>query len=156
MPELTLSNYLSLFSPAHQGKPRFMALASAALSQAADLLTLLQSAFPEARTIDTATGSALDALGALLDVTRPASASDEDYRFLLRARIAARQWNGTNEGLPDVLAAALPRLNAACNDNADGSVTITLSGNPPFPLRDLIPVPAGVRLIQSEGETEPD
>ena len=153
---LTFSDYLSLFSPVHQQKPRFMALASAVLSQAEDLLTLLQSVFPEARTIDTAADSSLDALGALLNVPRPASVSDEDYRFLLQAKIACRRWDGTNEPLPAILAAALPRLDAACDDNADGSVAVTLSGDPPFPLKDLIPVPAGIQLIQSEGETAPD
>ena len=150
---LTFSDYLSLFSPVHQQKPCFMAMASAVLSQAEDLLTLLQSVFPEARTIDTATGSSLDALSALLHVPRPASASDADYRFLLRGKIAARRWNGTNETLPAILNAALPGMDACCDDTADGSVIVTLSGNPPFPLKDLIPVPAGVQLIQSEDES---
>ena len=65
-----------------------MALAGALLSQVADLQHLLRSAFPEARDPETATGSSLDALGGLTGVSRPAGASDEDYRLLLRARIA--------------------------------------------------------------------
>ena len=146
---LSLNSWLDLFSPVHRQKPRFMALASAVLSQAADLLALIQDGIPEAFSLETASGRQLDALGNLINVSRPASdTSDEDYRFLLRARIAANHWNGTNETLPETLAEAFPGRTAMLKDNLNGTVTASLSGEAPFPLADLFPVPAGVRLLE--------
>ncbi len=145
----TLPDYLSLFTSAVREKPRFMALASAVLSQAADLLSLVQNGFPEAYALESATGNQLDTLGALLGVPRPsASVSDADYRFLLRARIAAHHWDGTNGSLPAVLARAFSGMDAAMTDNQDGTVTVSLSGDAPFPPEDLFPVPAGIRVVQ--------
>ncbi|MBQ9210936.1 MAG: DUF2612 domain-containing protein [Clostridia bacterium] len=146
----TLESYLSLFPPSSRQKPRFLALASAVLGQATDLLRLVQVDFPAAWNLETSSGAALDALGALLNVPRPASdTSDEDYRLLLRARVFAHHWDGTNGSLPALLAAALPGQNIQLLDNQDGTVTAVAPTDLPFPLRDLIPLPAGVRLIET-------
>ena len=146
---ITLSDYLSLFTSAVREKPRFVALASAVLSQAADLLSLVQTGFPEAYALESAAGNQLDTLGELLGVPRPsASVTDADYRFLLRARIAANHWDGTNGSLPAVLALAFPGMDASLIDNQDGTVTLSLSGDAPFPPEELFPVPAGVRLLE--------
>ena len=142
----SLFDYLSLFSPNQQARPRLMALAGALLSQVEDLQHLIQSAFPEARDPETAVGSSLDALGGLTGVSRPAGASDEDYRLLLRARIALNHWDGTNETLPEVLEQAVPGRNARVVDHLDGTVSVSVSGELPFPLETLIPVPAGIRI----------
>ncbi len=145
---LILSDYLALFPPHTREKPRFMALASAVLSQAADLLSLVQSSYPSAWALDSAAGSQLDALGVLLDAPRPsASVPDEDYRFLLRNRIAVHGWNGTNETLRKVLSAAFPGMGVKLIDNQDGTVTPAVNGELPFPAEDLFPSPAGIRLI---------
>ena len=144
----TLKDYLSLFTSAVREKPRFMALASAVLSQAADLLSLVQTGFPEAYALESAAGKQLDTLGELLGIPRPsASTSDADYRFLLRARIAANHWDGTNGSLPAVLARAFPGMDARLVDNQDGTVTFSLFGDVPFPPEELFPVPAGVKTI---------
>ena len=148
----TTADYLSLFSPFNQQKPRLMALASAVLSQAADLSALVLEAFPEAWSLETARGRQLDGLGTLLNVPRPApSTSDDDYRFLLRARIAANHWDGTNGTLPAALEAAFPGREARLIDNMDGTVTASVSGDLPFSMEDLFPVPAGIRLIAGQG-----
>lgn len=145
---ISLNDYLELFPPSARRKPRFLALVSAVLSQAVDLCSLVQAAFPEAWNPDTAEGVQLDGLGVLLNTPRPdAETSDADYRFLLRAKMAVHRWNGTNETLPDVLQAALPGLGAKLIDNQDGTVTVSASGTAPFALSDLVPVPAGVRMI---------
>ena len=145
---LNLESYLEMFPTATREKPRFMALAGEVLTQAAELLALVQAGIPAAYDLETASGRQLDALGELLNVPRPLpSTSDEDYRFLLRARIAVHHWDGTNESLPEVLAAAFPGRNAKLIDNQDGTVTASVSGNLPFSLEELFPVPAGVRLV---------
>ena len=124
------------------------------LSQASDLIHLVQHDFPEALTLDSASGAQLDALGAILNAPRPeATLSDEDYRFLLRARIAVHHWDGTNESLPAVLEKAFPGRKAKLIDNMNGTVTVSLSGSIPasLSLQDLFPVPAGIRLTE-EGD----
>lgn len=139
-------NYLDFIPPHNLLKPRFTALAEAVLSQANDLFAFLAS-LSSAWSLDEAVGVQLDTIGALAGIPRPPGASDADYRLYLRARIAARQWDGTNETLPAILVQAFPGRTAALVDNQDGTVTATLSGEaPPFPLSDLFPVPAGVRL----------
>ena len=148
---IVINDYLNLFSPVHQEKPRFMALAEAVLSQAADLLALIQQSFPEALSLETAVGAQLDTLGGLLNIPRPAGASDADYRFLLNARIACRHWDGSNDTLPDVLARIFPGRDVQLLDNQDGSVTARVSGTLPFPLSELLPFPAGIQL-KEEGE----
>ena len=115
---LSLDFYLSLFPASSREKPRFLALASTVLSQAADLLSLIQTDFLSAFDLDSAAGSQLDTLGALLNVPRPKpSTPDTDYRMLLRARSAVNHWDGTNENLPSVLEAAFPGRSASLTDN---------------------------------------
>ncbi len=141
-----VEEYTALFSPIHRGKPRWMALAEAVLSQVTDLMALVTDGFPAARLPETAEGICLDAVGALMGVARPAGMEDEDYRFLLQAKQAAHHWDGTNGTLPEVLAAAFPGLDARITDNQDGTVTGSLSGSSPVPMEEILPVPAGVKL----------
>ena len=147
---LSLDFYLSLFPASSREKPRFLALASTVLSQAADLLSLIQTDFLSAFDLDSAAGSQLDTLGALLNVPRPKpSTPDTDYRMLLRARSAVNHWDGTNENLPSVLEAAFPGRSASLTDNQDGTVSVSFSGEMPFPAAELFPVPAGIRIKDS-------
>ncbi len=144
-----LDKYLSLFPPHTQKKTRFMALAETVLSQATDLMTLVTDGFPAARLPETAEGICLDAVGELLGVPRLAGMEDADYRFLLRAKQAAHHWDGTNGTLPEVLAAAFPGLEARLTDNQDGTVTAWLRGSCPVPLEEILPVPAGVKMLET-------
>ncbi len=141
-------NYLDLLSPSQRMKPRFCALTEAVLSQAMDLFALLDQSLT-AFSLEEAVGKQLDTLGALCGVPRPSAAtSDEDYRLLLRARIAAHHWNGSNETLPEALSFAFPGRNAKLRDNQDGTVTAFWDGGSlPFPPEELFPRPAGIRLI---------
>ncbi len=143
-----LDKYLSLFPPHTQKKTRFMALAEAVLSQVTDLMALVTDGFPAARLPETAEGICLDAVGELLGVLRPAGMEDEAYSFLLRAKMAVHHWDGTNESLPEVLAAAFPGLDARITDNQDGTITGSLGGSCPVPLEEILPVPAGVKMLE--------
>ena len=123
-------NYLDFLSPHTRMKPRFAALTEAVLHQANDLFSLLDS-LPAAWNPEEAVGAQLDAFGALAGIPRPENVSDSDYRFFLRARLALRQWDGTNESLSDVLSRAFPDRTARLTDNQDGTVTVSLSGSAP-------------------------
>ena len=142
-------NYLDLLSPVHHAKPRFMALATAILSQVGDLLALYGDRLPEAFSLETAPGFFLDTLAQLSGLSRPTPGMPDDaFREYLRARIQSNHWNGRNESLPGILAMAFPDATAKLTDNLDGTVTAELSGETSFPLEDLFPRPAGVRLVE--------
>ena len=112
-----LKPYLDLFSPVHRGKPRFMALCSTVLIQAAHLLRLYAELLPEAFDLDKAKGAQLNTLGQLVGVSRPKSTtSDADFRAYLRAWIQLHHWDGTNGTLPAALEKAFPGRNARLLD----------------------------------------
>ena len=145
---MVLSDYLSLFPGATREKERFMALAEAVLRQVVDLASLvasLQSGFSFA----SAEGQQLDDLAAAVGLSREdfsvGGASDEDFREYLLAKLALWTWDGTNETVPDVLAAALP--GSTQRDNGDGTVTVTGAGT--LPAGSVFPVPAGIRIIHN-------
>lgn len=139
-------DYMDFIPPHNRLKPRFAALAEAVLAQANDLFTLLDSQ-ASACSLDEAVGIQLDTIGMMAGIPRPPDVSDANYRLYLQARLAARQWDGTNETLPAILARAFPERTATLVDNQNGTVTASLSGDaPPFPLSDLFPVAAGIRL----------
>jgi len=145
---LSLEDYLNEFSPSQQGREKFMALASAVLTQVTDLLAFLPDADPSPFLPSSASGAWLACFGALLNLDRPSgTTSDDDYRELLLARAALMGWDGTNGTVPDVLEAAFPGRTYTYCDNMDGTVTATLEGAV-WPLEDLFPRPAGVRLIE--------
>lgn len=116
-----------------------MALAEVVLRQAADLASLtaqLQSGFSFAF----AEGQQLDMLAAAVGLRRESGMADEPFRRYLLAKLALWTWDGTNETVPDVLAAGLPGTTEL--DNQDGTVTIEPAGIG----TDVLPVPAGVKV----------
>ena len=134
---MTLTDYLSLFPGSSREHPRFMAFAESVLRQAADLLALtasLQSGFSFA----VAEGKQLDDLAAAAGLARESGMADETFRRYLLAKLALWTWDGTNGGL----AALSGRLPGEVTDHMDGTVT----GSPPGVRRDLLPVPAGIRV----------
>ena len=152
MPDsLNLNSYLDLISPVHHEKPRFIALAGAVLRQVSDLLSLYGDQLPGALSLETAQGFFLDTLAALSGISRPTPGmTDESFREYLRAKIQCNHWNGQNETLPGILAMAFPDADAKLTDNMDGTVTAELSTVTSFPLEELFPCPAGIRLSVRE------
>ena len=81
---------------------------------------------------------------------------DEFYRTVIRAKIAANSWDGTNETLSDILDLIFtPELGtyASYEDHQDMSMVVALSGKVPSPLLMQLLVkgyidikPAGVRI----------
>ena len=136
-------DYMTLFSSAMREMPRFSALAAAVLRQAEDLQAVVRS-IPEAFSLPLAEGVQLDALGAGLGLPRPQGASDEAYRAYLSAKLALWSWDGSNRGVPALMARIAPGSNLL--DNADGSVKAFLSGPLPGEAADVLPVPAGISV----------
>ena len=137
---------MDFLSPHNRMKARFSAWAAAVLEQAYDLFRLADGVVA-GLDLENAVGTQLDLIGTLARASRPVGAGDAAYREYLRARIAAKNWDGTNEGLAETLAFSFPGKNARLIDNMDGTVTAALEGAVPgFDLAEDFPLPAGVRF----------
>jgi len=104
-----------------------MALTSAVLRQACDLVSLmpqLASGFSFA----SASGVQLDALGASAGIPRQEGWEDETYRAVLLRKLRIWSWDGTNETAGEFL---LP--GETLRDNGNNSVAVSA---------DLLPLPA--------------
>ncbi len=142
-----LSDYPALFPGSTREHPRFMAFAEAVLQQAADLISLVASLQP-GFSFAAAEGKQLDDLAAAVGLARESGMADETFRQYLLAKLALWTWDGTNETVPAVLAAALP--GSTQTDNQDGTVTVNPAQALPAEAGKLFPVPAGVRLAEEE------
>ena len=144
---MTLNDYLSFFPGSTREKTRFMALANAVLRQVTDLQEIvaeLNAAFAPGL----ARGEQLDALAASLglkraDTTAGADATDEVFRDYIRKKLIRWGWDGTNASVPGIISKI--RQGSDQNDNQNGSVTVTGAGTQPAPVKELFPIPAGVR-----------
>ena len=134
---MDINDYLALFPGASREKPRFMALAQAVLQQVVDLMTLIetiQSGFSFAA----AEREQLDAIAEAVGLSREYGMTDEDFRAYLLQKLKLWTWDGTNVNAPAVLPEGVTET-----DNRDGTVTVSPAGT----RQDLLPVPAGVRMI---------
>ena len=140
-----MTDWLSLFPGTTREKERFMGLAGAVLRQAADLAALAEGIQP-GFSFAAAEGKQLEDIAAAVGLARPEpGCPEEDFRKYLLAKLALWSWDGTNGTVPAVLAAALPGVSLA--DNGDGTVTVTGE----VPAGNVLPVPAGVRVIRNPG-----
>ena len=142
-----MQSYITLFPGYTRSMPRFSALAQAVLRQAEDLQALvpqLESGFSVAG----GAGVQLDALGESCCIPRPEGMNDEDYRQVLRVKLALFRWDGINDTVAPLLAEVMP--GASYSDNSDGSVTLTPAGALPLPAKEMFPVPAGMKVISGE------
>ena len=136
---MDITKYLALFPGTSRGKARFMALAEAVLRQAADLMALIgeiRSGFSFA----SAEGTQLDAIAEAAGLNRGMGMTDEAFRAYLLQKLKLWSWDGTNLGVPAVLPEGVTET-----DNRNGTVTVSPAGT----RQDLLPVPAGVRVIHN-------
>ena len=138
-------DYLTLFPSASRNLPRFSALAEAVLSQADDLIAVVQN-MNAAFSVSGAEGAQLDALGTSVGLPRPEEMTDADYRQVIAAKLAMFNWDGANDTAQELLTRIFP--GSTICDNQDGTVTV----HPVSALQaeqGLYPLPAGVRAVIS-------
>jgi len=139
---MTLNDLLNLFPPYSRTLPRFMGLASAVLSQVADLAAVVGQMGTAYSPVG-AEGLQLDALGATLGLTRPLvngnPADDEVYRQYMQKKLTLWQWDGTNETAIQTAQVNFPGI--VFSDNSNGTVSASEG------TKELLPVPAGIRKI---------
>ena len=136
---MNTEHYMVLFPGASREKARFMALAEAVLQQAVDLMTLIES-IQSGFSFATAEGSQLDAIAETVGLNRELGMTDEAFRAYLLQKLKLWTWDGTNVNVPSVLPAGVTET-----DNQNGTVTVSPAGT----RQDLLPVPAGVRVIHN-------
>lgn len=141
---MTLQDYLSLFTGASREKARFMALAEAVLRQAMDLQAVV-AAMPAAFSVEEAAGIQLYALAEVLGLRRSdlgENVQDGALRQYVLSKLALWRWDGSNGTAQAVLSESLPGRREM--DNQDGTVSVSPAGR-----KDLVPAPAGVRVVFS-------
>ena len=138
-----LSDYMALFPAYTRDKPRFAALAEAILRQAMDLIALAQSIAP-GFSFGSAEGVQLDALGASVGIPRQEGWSDATYRGVLLRKLKRFTWNGMSDTVTDFL-----EPGETFRDNNNGSISVSSQSALPLPAGELLPVPIGVRVIQT-------
>jgi hypothetical protein len=110
--------------------------------------------------LDTAIGDQLDIIGEIVGQGRQVDfeptggskpiLSDEDYRVLLKAKIAKNMWDGKIDSLQSIWATIFPGGGIVIQDNQDMTAYVFVLGNFSYTVRELIrndyivPRPQGV------------
>ena len=137
------SRYQDLIPSSHlirrdggDGRTNFDRYVEMALRQGIDFANLMES-YVTAFNLDTATGAQLDILGALVGISRNLSVAveglnavldDDAYRLLIRGKIVANSWDGTNAGLVSMLQDVFQDYEVSFTDNMDMSISFAVDG----------------------------
>lgn len=128
--------YLDLFTSQYQGSPKLLKWAQVVLQYFDDCFACLNT-FDKSFDLFTAVGAQLDILGTIVGVGRTVSfqptvgsptLGDDDYRLLVKARIAFNQWNGKIDSLQAIWLQLFPSGNIAVIDGQNMSMTVALGG----------------------------
>ena len=151
-----VGHYLDLITSEHRDKPKYIAMVTALLQPSDDIFALGLTIDD----VDLAVGKQEDTLGEIVDMDRtlpyqPISApsavmDNENYRAMIKAKIAKNMWRGGIEDMEDVWQ-ALFGTRIAIQDNQDMTITVSLN---PYSgmLREnllhelIIPKPQSVRV----------
>lgn len=154
-----IASYMELITSEYAEQPLFNAYVQAFLDQ--DLpIDQCMNKFSEIFNLDNAVGDQLDKLGSYVDLTRelpvvdpdiPASLPDEYFREVIKARIRANFWNGTNEQLIELIDATFTDATYEILDNQDMTLQVIMINPSATPTMIallfngyIIPKPAGV------------
>ena len=155
---MTVNDYVNLFSGDNRGKTRLVALASAVIQQAYDLMVLCtmdglygSGSLYQSYAINYAVGETLDDIAASLglsrtDTTDGADVTDDKFRDFIKKKLILWTWDGRNETMKSVLdkirsAASIVEGSSACIVGVFNASPHTL----PASVKDLFPIPAGVK-----------
>lgn len=156
---ITLS-YLNLITSEHRDKPKYIAMLTGLFDEFVTCANQMDG-IKNGLDPDMAVGKQLDMLGEYIGQDRRLSVSiegldsvleDDDYRFLLKAKIMQNSWDGTIEQIYDLWKELFGDVSFTLIDNQDMSCTFNISpaGLTPIQIQMIlanliIPKPAGVR-----------
>ena len=78
-----------------------------------------------------------------VDTSAGVTASDTVFRDFIRKKLIQWSWDGRNVTVSDAVARI--QQGARQTDNMNGTVTVTGAGSQPAPVKELFPIPGGVR-----------
>ena len=126
--------YLQLITSQYADKPLFNEYVKTLLDEISPVIDCLND-FNTVFILDTAVGDQLDKIGQLLDLSRelpvddpdiPSILSDDTFRLVLKARILANHWDGSNEGLIKIIDTMFPLVSYQLIDGQDMSMTVAI------------------------------
>ena len=161
--------YLKLITSEYADKPKFNSFVETFLKQVAYLNDNYLE-FDNLFNLDKATGDQLDKLGELVNVSRelpisveniPSILTDDLYRIVIRSRIFSNFWDGTLEGLQEIVNITFPDVAYQIVDNQDMTMQVVII----YPDADpslialltagyILPKPSGVGVTYTIQEKE--
>ena len=155
---MDLTSYENLVTYRHLLKEKYMKFVRLLLEQPLGSASVTDS-FLYAFNLFNARGVNLDVIGELVGVNRLLNftptvgtrlMNDDEYRMLIRLKIARNVWDGRNESIQEIYDSIFPELNIKYIDNQDMTITITTTGNfrfreyEIFSVSGYLLIPAGV------------
>ena len=154
-------DYVNLITSEHAGRVKFISWLKLLLEKMDGTVQLLEI-FNSYFDIETASGVMLDVLGDIVGVKRlmnfePSNnlspiLSDENFRLLIKAKIAKNQWDGTIQKIYELWSSLFKTKTLILNDNQDMSVYVLVFGFIAGIQQDLVangyivPKPQGVKF----------
>jgi hypothetical protein len=129
-------DYLNLITSEHIQRPKFMALVETMLKPL-EGISILFSTWDDAFNIENSVGKQLDAIGAVVGMSRQlpyisqygsSILSDDDYRFLIKAKSIINRWDGSRESMMRMWSETFPRTLLLIDDHQDMSADLLISG----------------------------
>lgn len=127
-------DYLSLITSEYYDKKNFLSYVDTTLNpinEVANLHENMNTYFA----IDTAVGKQLDIVGQYLNITRelpfqstilPSVLTDDLFRFVIKCRVLQYRWDGTIEGILNIVESVVPGTLIQITDNQDMSYLLTV------------------------------
>lgn len=130
-----ITSYLDLITSQHRLKPKYIETVTKLIEKLEDGIVCVET-FDFNFSIDTATGNQLDIVGEIIGCSRklgftPSDSSssvldDDDYRFLIKSKIAQNTWDGTTECLENLWSDMFPDSTLIIYDNQDMTCSMLL------------------------------
>ena len=153
------SAYLKLVTSEHATSVNFIKYVKATLGMISPMVDVLDN-FNTLFNLDVATGVQLDDIGSLVGISRTLPIDNADinptlddnaYRKVIRAKIMKNHWDGTMEGMYEIVSILYPNLVFDIIDNQDMTMAVYIS-NIGLSAQDkallfngfILPTPSGV------------
>lgn len=153
--------YLKLITSEHATSKNFISYTKATLDMVSPMIDALNS-FDDLFNLDYAVGSQLDDIGILVGITRvlPTSVTEIDpvlddatFRRIIKAKILRNHWDGTLQGMMEIMNVLYKNLPYIIYDHQDMTITVYIT-DPTISVQDkallfngfILPKPSGVLM----------
>lgn len=155
------ASYLKLITSEHATSKKFIEYTKATIDMVSPAVNVLNE-FDALFNLSTATGAQLDDLGSLVGISRvlPIDNTDIDpvltddtYRKVIKAKILKNHWDGTMDGMRQIMSVLYKNLPYDIIDNQDMTMTVYIT-DPTISAQDkallfngfILPKPSGVGI----------